>query len=160
MNIRKLKTTETGILETLQYEAIFIPEGVEPPPFEIIYRPEIAIYYKDFGTKQDDYCLVAELDGKIVGGVWVRIISGEVKGFGYVDDETPEFAISLFPAYRNQGIGTKLMLAMIDYLRNKGYKQCSLAVQKANYAVKMYKNVGFEIIREKEEEYLMVCKLK
>ena len=160
MKIRKLRETEIGILENLQYEAIFIPEGFESPPFEIIYRPEIAIYFKDFGAKKDDYCLVAEIEGKIVGGVWVRIISGEVKGFGYVDDETPEFAISLFPEYRNQGIGTKLMFEMIDYLKNKGYKQCSLAVQKANYAVKMYKNVGFEIINELEQEYLMVCKLK
>ena len=160
MKIRKLRETEIGILENLQYEAIFIPEGFESPPFEIIYRPEIAIYFKDFGAKKDDYCLVAEIDGKIIGGVWVRILSGEVKGFGNVDNETPEFAISLFPAYRNQGIGTKLMFEMIDYLKNKGYKQCSLAVQKANYAVKMYKNVGFEIIGELEQEYLMVCKLK
>ena len=51
------------------------------------------------------------------------------------------------------------MLEMVDYLKNKGYKQCSLAVQKANYAVKMYQRVGFEIIKEKEEEYLMVLKL-
>ena len=28
----------------------------------------------------------------------------------------------------------------------------SLAVQKANYAVMMYKNVGFEIVDENEEE--------
>ena len=48
-----------------------------------------------------------------------------------------------YKEYKNQGIWTKLMLEMIDYLKNKGYKQCSLAVQKANYAVKMYKNVGF-----------------
>lgn len=33
----------------------------------------------------------------------------------------------------------------------------SLAVQKANYAVTMYKNVGFEIIDENDEEYIMVC---
>ena len=39
------------------------------------------------------------------------------------------------------------------------YKKASLAVQKQNYAVKMYKNVGFEIVDENEEEYIMVCKL-
>ena len=159
VRIRTLQESEKSILNELQYEAIFIPEGIEPPPFEIIEQPEIAVYINDFGKKKDDYCLVAEIDGKIVGGVWVRILSGEIKGFGNIDDETPEFAISLFKEYRNQGIGTKLMLEMIDYLKNKGYKQCSLAVQKANYAVKMYKNVGFEIVKEKEEEYLMVLKL-
>lgn len=159
LKIRELQETEKSILKELQYEAIFIPEGVEPPPFEIIKQPEIDIYIRDFGTKKDDYCLVAEMNGKIVGGVWVRILSDEIKGFGNIDDDTPEFAISLFKEYRNQGIGTKLMLEMIDYLKNKGYKQCSLAVQKANYAVKMYKNVGFEIAKEKEEEYLMILKI-
>ena len=34
----------------------------------------------------------------------------------------------------------------------------SLAVQKMNYAVRMYKKVGFEIVDENEEEYIMVCK--
>jgi ribosomal protein S18 acetylase RimI-like enzyme len=154
-----LTNDELPILKDLQYEAIFIPEGIEPPPFKIIEQPEIAVYINDFGKKKDDYCLVAEIDRKIVGGVWVRILSGEIKGFGNIDNETPEFAISLFKEYRNQGIGTKLMLAMIDYLKNKGYKQCSLSVQKVNYAVKMYKNVGFEIVKENEEDYLMVLKL-
>ena len=32
----------------------------------------------------------------------------------------------------------------------------TLAVQKDNYAVKMYLNVGFQIIEENEEEYIMV----
>ena len=39
------------------------------------------------------------------------------------------------------------------------YKKTSLAVQKQNYAVRMYKNVGFEIVDENAEEYIMVCQL-
>jgi ribosomal protein S18 acetylase RimI-like enzyme len=69
------------------------------------------------------------------------------------------FAISLFPEYRNHGIGTALMKSMIDLLKTEKYKQASLAVQKTNYAVNMYKNVGFEITDENEEEYIMICKL-
>ena len=38
-------------------------------------------------------------------------------------------------------------------------KRTSLAVQKANYAVKMYKNVGFYVFDENDEEYIMVCDL-
>jgi ribosomal protein S18 acetylase RimI-like enzyme len=144
----------------LQYEAIFLPEGVEPPPRDIVEKPEINIYIKDFGTKKDDFGLLAMLNDKVAGGAWVRILAGEIKGYGNIDSETPEFAIALFKEYRNQGIGTVLMLKMIDYLKNKGYEQCSLAVQKANYAVKMYQKVGFEIVGEKEEEFLMVLKLR
>jgi ribosomal protein S18 acetylase RimI-like enzyme len=159
MKIRALKKTEIKILESLLYEAIFIPKGIEKPPFDIINQPELQVFIDNFGEKKDDYCLVVEIAGQIVGGAWVRIISGEIKGFGNIDNKTPEFAISLFEQYRNQGIGTKLMLAMIDYLQNKKYKQCSLAVQKANYAVKMYQNIGFQIIKEKSEEFLMLLTL-
>ena len=79
--------------------------------------------------------------------------------YGHVDDETPSFAISLLPEYRRQGIGTRMMHGMLALLKEQGYRQASLAVQKANYAVRMYKNVGFEITNENDEEYIMVCRL-
>ncbi|MBQ5451834.1 MAG: GNAT family N-acetyltransferase, partial [Bacteroidales bacterium] len=59
----------------------------------------------------------------------------------------------------NQGIGTELMRRMLQLLKNQGYNQASLAVQKANYAVRMYKKVGFEIVDENAEEFIMVCRL-
>ena len=76
-----------------------------------------------------------------------------------MDDKTPEFSISLFKEYRNQGIGSALMNKMIDYLKGKGYSQASLSVQKANYAVKLYKKVGFQVIRDENEEYVMRLQL-
>ena len=79
--------------------------------------------------------------------------------YGHVDDETPSFAISLIPDYRKQGIGTRLMKEMLSLLKEHGYRQASLAVQKANYAVRMYEKTGFEIIDENEDEYIMVCRL-
>lgn len=51
------------------------------------------------------------------------------------------------------------MRKMLTELKVQGYKRASLAVQKLNYAVRMYKNIGFEIVDENEEEYIMVCRL-
>ena len=153
--IRKLMAEESALLKDFLYEAIFIPEGVEAPPRDIVERPELRIYYDDFGTGPADYCLVAEADGCVVGAVWTRIMHD----YGYVDDETPSFAISLLPEYRGRGIGTRLMREMLSLLKEQGFRQASLAVQKANYAVRMYKHVGFETIDENAEEYIMVCRL-
>ncbi len=75
------------------------------------------------------------------------------------DETTPEFVISLYKEYRGHGIGTKLMISMLNHLKLLGYKKASLAVQKTNNAFKMYLKVGFEIISESEEEYKMICKL-
>ena len=152
--IRKLMTEERPLLKDFLYEAIFIPEGVEAPPRDIVERPELRIYYDDFGTGPADHCLVAETDGRVVGAVWTRIMHD----YGYVDDETPSFAISLLPEYRGRGIGTRLMREMLSLLKEHGFRQASLAVQKANYAASMYKHVGFETIDENAEEYIMVCR--
>lgn len=80
--------------------------------------------------------------------------------YGHIDDETPSFAISLYKEYRGLGYGTELMREMLRLLKSLGYKRTSLAVQKINYAVKMYKKVGFVTVDENDEEYIMVCKLE
>jgi len=79
--------------------------------------------------------------------------------YGHVDDDTPSFAISLFKEYRGQGIGTGMMKEMLALLKEKGYVRASLAVQKANYAVRMYETVGFKTVNENDEEFIMVCEL-
>lgn len=71
--IRKLHQEETGLLKNFLYEAIFIPDGVEPPPREIGNQPELRVYTDGFGSQQGDNCLVAEVDDKVVGAVWIRM---------------------------------------------------------------------------------------
>ena len=154
--IREMKETEYPLLSDFLYEAVFIPEGVEAPPRSIINEPELQVYISDFGTQKHDRALVAEVDGTVIGAVWVRIMDD----YGHIDDSTPSFAISLYRNYRGQGIGTAMMRKMLTILKDGGYKQTSLAVQKANYAVKMYSKVGFEIVGENEEEYIMVHHLQ
>lgn len=155
MELRELRDNEMQLLQDFLYEAIFIPEGVEPPAREIIYRPELKIYYENFGEGKADYCIVADDGGRTVGAVWTRIMND----YGHVDDNTPSLAISLYKEYRGQGIGTRMMNKMLALLKEKGYKHASLAVQKANYAVRMYEKVGFKTMDENEEEYIMVCEL-
>ncbi len=130
--IREMSEEEYGLLDTFLYEAIFVPEGMSAPPKSIIYRPELQIYITDFGKENDDICLVAEVNKKVIGAVWVRIMDD----YGHIDNDTPSFAISLYKDYMGSGIGTALMREMLRILKVKGYKQASLAVQKANYAVK------------------------
>lgn len=153
--IREIRDTEIEILEEFLYEAIYIPAGVLPPSKEIVNQPELQVYIADFGTKTGDIGLVAEVEGKIIGAVWARIMND----YGHIDNETPSLAISLYKEFRNLGIGTAMMKKMLCMLKENGYKQTSLAVQKANYAVKMYKKAGFEIVDENDEEYIMLCRL-
>ena len=152
--IRPIKESEYPVLEDFLYQAVFIPEGIKPPPKHIIESPELRLYIKDFGTYPDDRCLVADIKGEIVGAVWTRIMDD----YGHIDEETPSFAISLYKKYRHKGIGTALMKEMLALLAEAGYQRASLSVQKANYAVKLYEKVGFEVYDENENEYIMVYK--
>lgn len=61
--------------------------------------------------------------------------------------------------YRGQDTGSQLMVKMLELLKWQGYERASLAAQKVNYAVKMYKNVGFKTAYENAEEYITVCEL-
>lgn len=150
--IRKIQRQEYSLLDNFLYEAIFIPKDIEPPPKTIITSPELQVYVERFGEFKDDWGFVAEVNGKIIGSVWVRIIND----YGHIDNETPSLAISLYKEYRGFGIGTAMIKEILALLKSHGYKQVSLSVQKANYAANLYLKVGFEIIRENEEEYIMV----
>ena len=153
--IREMQPKEYPLLENFLYEAIFQRDEENLLPKSIIKEPALNIYIENFGNAPGDFCFCAEISGAVVGAAWVRII----KGFGHVDDKTPEFAVSLYKEHRGQGIGTALMREMLKHLSEKGYKKTSLAVQKDNYALKMYENLGFRRCDENAEEYIMEYKL-
>jgi len=60
---------------------------------------------------------------------------------------------------RIEHTGFRKIWKMLELLKWQGYERASLAVQKTNYAVKMYKDVGFKAVNENAEEYIMVCEL-
>lgn len=149
--IRELKKEEYFLLNDFLNEAIFQSDKENLAPKSIINKPQLQVYIKNFGSKEDDFCLCAEVNKKVIGAVWVRNISG----YGSIDNVTPELAISLYEEFRGYGIGTDMMKAMLNHLKKSGYRKVSLAVQKKNYALKMYLKAGFKIIDESEEEYIM-----
>ncbi|HJA15223.1 MAG TPA: GNAT family N-acetyltransferase [Candidatus Butyricimonas faecavium] len=153
--IREMTAQEYPLLDDFLYEAIFVPEGVDPPSKSIITAPELQVYVKGFGASKDDFALVAEVENKIIGAVWVRIMND----YGHIDDKTPSLAISLYKKYRGQGIGSSLIKEMLSLLQIHDYKCVSLSVQKANYAAKLYQKIGFRIIKEIGDEWIMTYNL-
>ena len=149
--IREINEEEIKLLDRFLYLAIYVHKGEVPPPFGIIYKPELQVYVKNLGKEDDDHMLIAEADDKIVGAVWVRIMDD----YGHIDDETPSLIISVEKEYRGKGIGRSLLSSMLSLLSKCGYKAVSLSCQKENYAVSLYKSLGFEIIKDIDEEYIM-----
>lgn len=155
LTIRKMHPNEYPLLKDFLYQAIYQPDKTNLAPKSIINNSKLQVYIKGFGTQKDDHCFCAEVDNRVVGAVWVR----NINGYGSIDNVTVEFAISVFDKYQKMGIGTALMNRMLEHLKGLNYPKASLAVQKGNYAVRMYQKVGFEIACENEQEYIMIHRL-
>ncbi|MCM1145361.1 MAG: GNAT family N-acetyltransferase [Blautia sp.] len=155
--IRPMREEEQIFMEDFLRGAIYQP-GNPMNGQELLKRPELAAYIQDFG-KEGDYCLVAESEGHVLGMVWTRILAGEIKGYGYIDNRTPEFVISVKKECQRHGIGRKLMQEMIAILKNEGYPRASLSVNRENYAYWLYRKLGFQVVKVMEEAYLMVLEL-
>ena len=68
--IREIKSTEYPLLREFLYQAIYLPEGMTPPPRSVVDCPELRVYIENFGTRPGDCCLVTEEKGRVVGAVW------------------------------------------------------------------------------------------
>ncbi len=155
--VRVMRESDYVCLPEFLYQAIFIPEEKEPPPRSVINEPEIFIYIKEFGVQAGDLGVVAEQNGQVIGAAWTRI----VPAYGHIDNYIPELAISILPEFRGYGIGTKLMKKLFKVLRENGYKQTSLSVQKNNPAVRFYQRLGYRVSGERldhagHEDFLMI----
>ena len=149
--IRKMSEEEYPLLRDFLYEAIFQRDENNLLPRNVVDNPELRVYIENFGAQPQDFALCAEADGQVVGAVWVR----DIPAYGHIADGVPEFAISVLKSHRGMGIGSRMMMEMIQHLRAAGCPRASLAVQKDNYALRMYQKCGFQIIGENAEEYIM-----
>ena len=154
-SIRDMRKEEYPLLKDFLYEAIFVPPGTEPPPRSILERPELQVYIAGFGEGKCDRAVAAEVEGRIVGAVWARIM----EDYGHIDEHTPSLAIAVFAPGRGRGVGTALMKRMLSELKENGSARVSLSVQKTNAALHLYKRFGFVVIRESGEEYIMEKRL-
>ena len=152
LQIREARSSEFPQMKDFLYNAIFVPPGSIPPDKQVLQDPKISVYIDKFGSRNDDICFVAKKNGNMIGMAWVRICGS----YGYVDDQTPELSISILPEYRGRGIGTELLSSLLSFLKSKGYRQTSLSIQKINPAVRFHHKLGYTILKENKEDYLMI----
>ncbi|HIS39808.1 MAG TPA: GNAT family N-acetyltransferase [Candidatus Aphodovivens avistercoris] len=155
VEIREATPEEWALLPDFTYEAIFKRPGDGPVPRTVLQHPALEGYYLGFGSGDIDRCLVAVADGAVVGAVWTRAAAG----YGSVDAETPELAMSLYPEWRGMGIGSRLLDAMLRIAEGEGWEHVSLSVQLDNFAHGMYLKAGFEPVEIRGGEAVMVKRI-
>jgi len=156
ISIRELGKEDEEFLWEMLYHAIYIPEGIEPPPRDILNSPELNRYANEWGKPGDmGFIAVDECNGNKLGAVWIRLLIGDNKGFGYIDDLTPELSIAVVPRYRGQGVGGQLIRYLFQEVQFR-YPSVSLSVSTDNPALRLYRRLGFETVSENHNSMTMI----
>jgi len=142
--IRPLTTEDEPFLWEMLYQALHVPEGQTAPPREVVRLPELAHYVQGWGLEGDCGFLASDAADHLVGAVWLRLLRDGNKGYGYVDDNTPELSIAVLPEYRGQGIGAQLLAHL--FATACGRSGASLSVSASNPARRLYERFGFIVV--------------
>ena len=117
-------------------------------PMELCHVPQIALLERRcFSDPWSEAAVAGELTNPL--SLWlVALAGGTVVGYvgsQTVLDEADVMNVAVDPAYRRQGVGKGLMLALMAALRQAGVRTLALEVRASNEAAQaLYKNLGFE----------------
>jgi ribosomal protein S18 acetylase RimI-like enzyme len=145
-SFRPVDSSDVDFLWEMLYEASYAAELGVASPAELRDHPELARYLEGWGRRTDVGVIVSDDDtGERVGAAWLRLLTGDAKGYGYVDDHTPELAIAVLPGHRGRGVGERLLRSLFDTASGT-FGGVSLSVRTDNPARRLYERVGFRTV--------------
>lgn len=155
ITLRRLNAHDEPILWVMLYLAIHVPPGDPPPPLNIIFLPEIARYAQGWGQPGDCGFDAFDAQNLPVGAAWLRLLTGEKRGFGWVSDQAPELSIAVMPDYRGKGLGSRLLGSTLA-LADQQFPAVSLSVSAGNPAANLYRRFGFVEVHHSGGSLVMV----
>ena len=146
ITIRPLTLADEPFLWEMLYQALYVPPGRPPFPRAILDEPDISRYVQGWG-RAGDAGFAAQDGERPIGAAWLRLLIGDNRGYGYVDENTPELSIAVLPAYRDQGVGSTLLTRLLEHAAPL-YQAVCLSVTAESRAVRLYQSFGFEVVRQ------------
>jgi ribosomal protein S18 acetylase RimI-like enzyme len=142
--IRQAEASDQALLWEILYEALWDPPATPRRPRSVLEKPLVAAYVKDWGSQDADLGFLAIADdGSPAGGILSRLLVPPLAGGAFYDLHTPQLGIAVFPAFRNQGIGTTLFSQFLAAASTR-FPRVALGVHPENRtAIRLYKKFGF-----------------
>jgi GNAT superfamily N-acetyltransferase len=122
--------------------AVWNAEKRTPTGDEVMADPRYARYLAGW-PRPGDHGLIAH-DEAPLGAAWFRTYGERDHGYGFVAVDVPELSIAVVAPRRHEGIGRRLLVALIDASVAQGHRALSLSVHEGNPARDLYESVGFE----------------
>ena len=123
-------------------------EDLEAMEWEGEYRRYRVVYQRAYAEmlRGRRVLLVAELQGQVIGQIFVQVDSTLTGGGGRA---AYLYALRVRPTYRNRGIGTELVREAESLLRQRGFGRALISVAKDNDAARrLYERLGYEVFGE------------
>jgi ribosomal protein S18 acetylase RimI-like enzyme len=95
--------------------------------------------------RSEDFGFIAERNAEAIGAAWARQFSPDEQPVFYADGRTPEVTIGVSGAARGQGVGARLLSALIAEAARRGVGLC-LNVRHDNPARRLYERNGFRLV--------------
>ena len=156
---RKLEQKDLPFLKEMFYISLFSVKGEDAFPRDIIEKPHLARYHKDWG-KEGDFGIIVHQGEEDMGAIWVRFFTKENPGYGFVEEGAPEMGIALKKEFRGKGLGRKLIQELFVELKARKVGAISLSTDSRNPAMHLYVSCGFEELDREEYSVRMYKKLE
>lgn len=142
--IRPLTQSDEQLLWEMCYQTLYVNQDSTSLKQDIVDPPKFVRYVCGWGRADDTGFVAIERENKQqIGAAWFRLLLGDDKGFGYINDMIPELSIIVLPKYQSKGIGTKLMTILLEEA-SRHYHAISLSVLSKNPVLRLYQRLGFK----------------
>lgn len=159
MRIRPAVAADSEFLTDMLLEA-FNWSGKQQFDREQVLADDHLGRYVDGWPRPGDFGVLAtDDDDEPLGAAWVRQLTADRPGYGYVADDVPELGVGVVPAGRGQGVGRALLTALTDTARDGGLERISLSVEPENRAAALYRSLGFVTVGRNGGSDTMVLEL-
>jgi ribosomal protein S18 acetylase RimI-like enzyme len=153
--LRPATIEDVPLLREALYHALYVPEGASPLPRDVLDAPEIGRYVAAWG-RNGDVGVIAEVgdEKRFAGAAWLRVWTGAIQGYGFIDEAIPELSIAVLPGHRNRGLGSAMLRDLLARA-DAGCPAVSLSVSASNPARRLYERLGFRIVSDDGDAILM-----
>jgi GNAT superfamily N-acetyltransferase len=146
--IRLATPHDEPLLWEMLYLALFVPPGSPALPREVVHSSDLARYVHRWGREHDRGAVALHpTQEEPLGAAWLRLWAPDDRGYGYWDEATPELSMAVWPSYRGQGVGSRL-LAYLLRVAEEHHRAVSLSVSADNPALRLYRRFGFVVVGE------------
>jgi GNAT superfamily N-acetyltransferase len=131
-------------MATMLVESAYPPwTDPSPTPDEALTNPHSARYLRSWG-RLGDLGVIAEDESGAIGAAWCRLLPASEPGYGFVAEDVPEISIAVVAEHRGEGVGQRLLAALIEEASAHGVRALSLSVHVLNpVALHTYERAGF-----------------